>query len=149
MLDRANGFGLRVMLRRQNSRPQFIVILTMVAALLCARAIWMIPQARAATQIQNSIEVVTVSAASFIGAPAALAPNSIVSAFGTQLSAQFAIANTLPLPLTLGGTTVDINNVRASLLFVSANQINLLIPSQTTNGVAQIVVTSTLSNGDQ
>ncbi len=155
MLEQARGFGLRIMLRRQDGRFT-IILLTMVAALLCARAIWMIPRAQAATQIQNSVEVVTVSAASFVGAPAALAPNCIVSAFGTQLSTQFAIAGDadpnspgVQLPTVLGGTTVDINSVRAGLLFVSSGQINFLIPSQTANGMAQVVITSTFSNGDQ
>lgn len=151
MIDRARGFGLRIMLCRRDGGPRFtITLLTMIAALLCARAIWMIPRVWAATQTQNSVEVVTVSAASFIGAPAALAPNCIVSAFGTQLSTQFAPATPgVQLPTVLGGTTVDINGVRAGLLFVSSGQINFLIPAQTANGVAQVIITSTLSNGDQ
>src|SRR5438105_1199824 len=115
MLDRARRFGLRIMLCRRDGRPRFTInLLTMIAALLCVSAIWMIPRAQAATQIQNSVEVVTVSAASFIGAPAALAPNTIVSAFGTQLSTQFAIGGDadpnspgVQLPTVLGGTTVE------------------------------------------
>ena len=158
MVDYAGILGLRVSLSPRKGKVwASMSLLAIVAVLFCARASFMTPRVRAASQIQNSVEVVTVSGASFANAPAPLAPNSIVSAFGTQLATQTVLAagdadpNTpgIQLPTTLGSTIVEVNNVRAGLFFVSANQINFLIPPQTTVGVAQIKVTSTLSNGDQ
>jgi uncharacterized protein (TIGR03437 family) len=157
MFHRARRSGSGVTLYCQNSRQRFIIIsLIAAAALLSARAAWIIPSAQAA-EIENSFEVVTVSAASFIGAPAALAPNSIVSAFGTQLATQTLVATDaepgtpgIQLPTSLAGTTVEIvdgaSRVPAGLIFVSAFQINFVIPPSISSGIKQIIVTSTLAN---
>ncbi|MGH9854049.1 MAG: hypothetical protein ACREBD_29750 [Blastocatellia bacterium] len=87
----------------------------------------------------------SVSAASFTGTT--LAPESIVSAFGTLLATATQIAGSLPLPTTLAGTTVKvIDSVgaerSAQLFFVSAGQINYLMPAGAANGAATITVTS-------
>lgn len=94
----------------------------------------------AAAQINS---VTTVSAATYEAA--AIAPDSIVAAFGSKLAVRIAIASTVPLPVTLGGTTVkvrDINGVErlAQMFFVSPNQINYLIPSDTAPGAATVIV---------
>ncbi|MBK9313660.1 MAG: IPT/TIG domain-containing protein [Acidobacteria bacterium] len=104
---------------------------------------------RAATVIQNSVPVTSVSAASFVGAPAPLAPDSIVAAFGTDLATGTQLATAQPLPTMLLGTTVTVNGTAAPLFFVSPGQINFLVPPSTTAGEVQVVVTSTLGNGDQ
>lgn len=86
----------------------------------------------------NAQAVVTTDAAKFgtIGAPGALA-----SAFGTQLATGTAAAPAgMPLPTTLGGTTVYVNGVAAPLFFVSALQVNYLIPAGTVPGPATVVV---------
>ncbi len=94
----------------------------------------------------NPTPVTTVDAASY---QSLLAPNSIAAAFGTQLATGTAVAtdadpNTpgIQLPTTLNGTTVEVNGVRAGLFFVSANQINYLIPPSTAPGLATVVVRS-------
>ncbi|MFN7947679.1 MAG: hypothetical protein U0Z53_20180 [Blastocatellia bacterium] len=90
----------------------------------------------------------TVSAASYEGA--AIAPDSIVAAFGTQLATQTSVATALPLPTELGGTTVEVNGRRAGLFFVSPFQVNYLVPAETETGNANVVVRSgngTISNG--
>lgn len=100
---------------------------------------------------QNS--VVTVSAASFESG--ALAPESIVSAYGVALATSTQIANASPLPTTLAGTTVRVKDSRgaersAPLFFVSPGQINYQIPPGTATGIASINVTSgngTVSTG--
>ncbi|NOT59014.1 MAG: hypothetical protein HOP19_02190, partial [Acidobacteria bacterium] len=56
-----------------------------------------------------------------------------------------AFAQTNPLPTTLGGVTVKVRDAAnterdAQLFFVSAGQINLLIPAGTMNGTATITV---------
>jgi uncharacterized protein (TIGR03437 family) len=157
MPKRAGEARAEIGLRRRNVYWRLgICFLAALTAVLGARAAGLIAGVAAAAQIQNSVAVVTVSAASFIGAPAPLAPSSIVSAFGTQLATQTASAVDadpgtpgIQLPTSLGGTTVDVNGVRAGLLFVSAGQVNFVLPAQTAIGTAQIVITSTLANNDQ
>ncbi len=88
--------------------------------------------------------VATVSAASF-AQNVALAPETIVSGFGTNLSVNVVIADTTPLPTELDGTQIvvrDSNNVdrNASLFFVAPTQINYLIPAGTAVGAATISV---------
>jgi len=87
----------------------------------------------------------SVSAASFVGD--AHAPEAIAAAFGTDLSTTTLPAPSLPLPTTLGGTTVRVRdrvgNERLSPLFyMSPTQINYLIPSGTATGTATVSVTS-------
>ncbi|MFN0107703.1 MAG: hypothetical protein ACKVZH_02530 [Blastocatellia bacterium] len=97
--------------------------------------------------------VVSVSAASFSGAE--FSPESIVAAFGEKLATQISSSNSVPLPTTLGGTTVRIrdslgNERPAPLFFVAPSQINYLIPSGTVPGSATITVISgdgTISTG--
>lgn len=89
--------------------------------------------------------VVTVSAASFLGA--SLTSESIVAAFGTGLATGVEIANSLPLPTTLLGTTVKVRDSAgteraAPLFFVAPTQINYLIPPNTATGAATVTVTS-------
>jgi uncharacterized protein (TIGR03437 family) len=89
--------------------------------------------------------VATVSAASFL--PTELAPESIAAAFGDKLATQTVIANTVPLPTTLAGTTVKVRDSagaerNAPLFFVAPTQINYLMPSGTATGPTTIMVTS-------
>jgi uncharacterized protein (TIGR03437 family) len=74
------------------------------------------------------------NAASFLSSPVALpneaasSPGSLISIFGTNLSAETAWAASLPLPTLLGGTTVEIGGIAAPLLYVSPLQINTQVP---------------------
>jgi uncharacterized protein (TIGR03437 family) len=110
---------------------------------------WSPRSVRGASTIQNSYPVTSVSAASYVGPPGALAPNSIVAAFGTRLASGTAAAAALPLPTSLLSTQVLINNIPAPLFFVSPNQINYLIPETVPAGSAEVIITSTIENGDQ
>ncbi len=107
------------------------------------------PAAKAAAIIQNPVPVISVSAASFVGSPATLATNSIVAAFGTQLASGTQVATSQPLPTALLNTSVTVNGARAPLFFVSPDQVNYLIPPNTAEGDAQVVITSTASSGDK
>jgi hypothetical protein len=64
------------------------------------------------------------------GDAAAIAPGSIVSIAGSNLSAQTASADPNPntLPTKLGGTQVYFNGIPAPLQFVSPTQINAQVP---------------------
>jgi uncharacterized protein (TIGR03437 family) len=89
--------------------------------------------------------VATVSAADYRGA--ALAAESIVAAFGTNLAVATQAATSVPLPFVLAGTSVRVrdrlNAERlAPLFFVSAGQINYQIPAGTATGVATVSVIS-------
>lgn len=89
--------------------------------------------------------VSNVSAANFSGT--ALAQDSIVAAFGTSLADVSEQATSLPLPTTLGGTTVSVKDSAgveraAALFFVSRNQVNYLMPPGAAAGQASVTVTS-------
>ncbi|MDQ3011427.1 MAG: IPT/TIG domain-containing protein, partial [Acidobacteriota bacterium] len=93
----------------------------------------------------QSSPFVTVSAANFDAE--SIAPGSIVAGFGSRLATTTQIASSLPLPTSLGGTTLTILDSqglehRASFYFVSPNQINYLIPQTVSAGVATVIVTS-------
>ncbi len=129
---------------------RLILILTAITAIVYSlRDSYLFPNARAAATVQNSVPISSVSAASFIGSPASLAPNSIVAAFGTQLATGTQAATSQPLPTSLLNTTVTVNGIAAPIFFVSPGQVNYLIPPNTPAGDMQVEITSTHSNGDQ
>lgn len=87
--------------------------------------------------------VASISAASYT---ALVAPDSIVAAFGTNLSTTTQAASTVPLPDTLAGVIVTVRDVvgverRAPLFFVSAGQINYQVPAGTAIGEASLTIT--------
>ncbi len=79
----------------------------------------------------------TLNAASYVQS---VAPDSLAATFGTQLTSTTAGATSLPLPLTLAGVTVMVNNLSAPLLYVSPTQINYQIPANVDPGTAVIKV---------
>jgi uncharacterized protein (TIGR03437 family) len=81
-----------------------------------------------------------VSAANYRGG--SLAADSIAAAFGATLAVRTEVAQTLPLPLELAGTTVTVNGVAAPLFFVSPTQINFAIPPSVELGAATIIVSN-------
>lgn len=108
----------------------------------------LITVAGAAVPIQAQVSV--VSAASF-ATDKVVAPDTIAAAFGvfnTQNN-QVYIANSLPLPTTLGGVKVTIGNVDAGLFFVApgtSGQINFVIPSSIPDGVTTSVRVTNANN---
>jgi uncharacterized protein (TIGR03437 family) len=101
------------------------------------------------TRPGTALSLTAVSAASFAARPAA--PESIVAAFGSRFAGATLVAQEVPLPTELGGTRVRVNGTLAPLFFVSAGQINFLIPPGTAAGTAVIEVTAgdgTLSRGE-
>ncbi len=87
--------------------------------------------------------VASVSAASFTGQ--SLASEAIVAAFGQNLATQLAVADTLPLPTTLAGTTVKVRDSAgverlAPLFFVAPGQVNYQIPAGTAAGEATVTI---------
>ncbi|MFN0109328.1 MAG: putative Ig domain-containing protein, partial [Blastocatellia bacterium] len=86
-----------------------------------------------------------VSAASF--AADQLAGEQIVAAFGEGLATTAVSAMTLPLPTSLGGTSVTITDSKgverlAGLFFASPSQINYLLPAGLSEGIARVTITA-------
>ena len=93
--------------------------------------------------LQESI--VVQSAAAPVGV---VAPDSLGSIFGLNLASTMQQAASQPLPLSLGGVSVSVqdsagNSAPAPLLYVSSGQINFLMPP----GMATGVATFTVNNG--
>jgi uncharacterized protein (TIGR03437 family) len=107
-----------------------------VAAVLIALPLW----AAAPNYSASSI----VNAASNVAGP--VAPNTIVSLYGTELSWSTARVTSLdeqgllPTYLAGGGVTLYVNNSPAALYYVSPTQINFLLPSTLRPGRARVVV---------
>jgi uncharacterized protein (TIGR03437 family) len=78
-----------------------------------------------------------VGSASYAAGP--VAPQEIVSLFGPGMASQTAIAS-LPLPTTLGGTSVQINGQPAFLFAVTTGQANALVPAGLAAGPATVTV---------
>ncbi|NOT61416.1 MAG: hypothetical protein HOP19_14455, partial [Acidobacteria bacterium] len=97
--------------------------------------------------------VFSTHAASYAGMQ--LASDTIVAAFGTQLSTVTQAARSVPLPTELSGTRVAIrdragNERNAPLFFVSPTQINYLLPAGLVEGIAEVAITNSrgeISNG--
>ncbi len=76
-----------------------------------------------------------------------LARGSFISIFGSKLGTQAGPPSSLPLPQSLGGATVNIkpasggSTFQAYLHFVTAGQINAILPSAVPSGPADLTVT--------
>ena len=87
----------------------------------------------------------SVSAASFTGGGAPLAPASIVSGFGEGLRQGIAQAQSQPPPTVLANTSVIVQDChgiarQAPLISVAPTQINYVIPEGTATGPASVTV---------
>ena len=92
----------------------------------------------------------TVTSVSSTNGAATLAPEAIASAFGANLATATQSASTIPLPTTLGGTSVlvtDANGIArsAELFYVSPTQVNYEVPPGVAIGTASVTVSV---NGD-
>ena len=80
-----------------------------------------------------------VDGASFEPGPAA--PGSIVSIFGSNLTAHTATAPTTPLPTELEGFSLLVNGLPSPLFYVSPNQVNAQIPYEVAIGEQTAIAT--------
>jgi len=72
-----------------------------------------------------------------------VAPGSLISIFGANLSVATASATGFPLPYNLGGTSLTVNGAPAPLLYASPLQINAQVPFETSPGTATVMVNGT------
>ncbi|MBZ2180215.1 MAG: hypothetical protein K7J47_21220 [Acidobacteria bacterium] len=70
-----------------------------------------------------------------------LAPGTLATLFGSALATATAGAEQVPLPTTLGGTTVRVNGQPVPLTFVSPTQVNFQLPARIATGSASLTVT--------
>ena len=89
-------------------------------------------------RIVNAASIAVVNAANYYGG--ALASDAIASVFGAKLSPRTESAQALPLPLEMAGTSITVNGIAAQLLYVSTDQINLVMPKNLAAGTATIIV---------
>ncbi len=125
------------------SLPTGVAVDSTGALFIADNAVHRIRRTRPSANLRT---VATVSAASF-SQPAGVAPEEIVAGFGPGLASSVVVAPSLPLPTSLGGTTVKVrdslNVDRLSpLFFVSPDQVNYQIPSGTAAGLATVIVTN-------
>jgi uncharacterized protein (TIGR03437 family) len=57
-----------------------------------------------------------------------LAPGSVAAIFGQYLTVSTQVNSSLPMPVSLGGTTVQINGIAAPIYATSPGQVNVEIP---------------------
>lgn len=97
----------------------------------------LLPFLPAMLRAQSVIGAVT-DAASF--APR-VAPGQLASVFGSNLASSTQQASGFPLPRTLGGATVFVNNAPVPLLYASQSQINFQVPRGLAAGTASMYIT--------
>jgi len=88
-----------------------------------------------------------LNAASYAPAGNPIAPGEFIALFGTGMAVSTKTA-TPPYPLTFNGVTVLINGKQAPLYYVSATQINALVPYSTQGPTATVVVQNGSTNSN-
>lgn len=70
-----------------------------------------------------------------------VAPGSLVSIYGANLSPVSLTSSTIPLPTSLGDSCLTVNGIAVPVLFVSPSQINAQLPYETDGNVTLILKT--------
>ena len=89
-----------------------------------------------------------VNAANF-AANGPLAPGSVAAIFGQYLTVGTQVTSSLPMPVSLGGTTVQINGIAAPIYATSPGQVNVEIPWELAGageGTVKVIVDGVESN---
>lgn len=71
-----------------------------------------------------------------------VAPDSLISIYGSGLASGVAQASALPLPFRLADATLTLGGLPLRLLYVSSQQINALVPSGLAPGLYPLVLTT-------
>lgn len=93
-----------------------------------------------------------VNAANFAPVTNPIAPNEIVTIYGSGLAASTVSAPSLPLPTSLGGVQVTVNGQAAPLIYVTPGQIAFIVPQAISpffnvlNATVQVVNNNVKSN---
>ncbi|MGI8989777.1 MAG: hypothetical protein ACR2I2_09360 [Bryobacteraceae bacterium] len=94
--------------------------------------------------VTTTVVPLLTSSSAASGLPS-VAPESIASAYGSNLAATTLTATDLPLPTSLGGLTVTVKDSAgigrlAPIFFVSPGQVNFLIPAGSASGIAIVTI---------
>ncbi|NDD63612.1 MAG: tandem-95 repeat protein, partial [Acidobacteria bacterium] len=112
-------------------------------------ALGLLLQERTQVEGSGSTDDLRVISAAYDSGTAALAPDSLATAWGKRLATR---TETAAAPSTeLGGTTLTVKGVPAQLLYVSPEQVNFLMPPGLEAGAAEVLVTAedgTVSRGE-
>ncbi len=127
--------------------PQHLYLRILILAVTLSLLLFIFAAVKWGEQVraaEAAASVVAVNAASYASP---LAPGAIAAAFGIRLATRVELADRLPLPVELAGTTVRLIDSQgqqrfAPLFFVSPGQINYLVPDDFPLGPAQLIVTS-------
>lgn len=76
-----------------------------------------------------------------------VAPGSIATVFGLNLSSSTVEASSFPIPTELGGASLTIGGVAARILYASENQVNFQVPFEVELGTAAVVAGSNGATG--
>ena len=106
----------------------------------------------AAAELDPSVKNVRIAPGGFTSSsgfhrPLFLSPGSDPSLFGEGFGGEVILAGTVPLPLELGGISVELNGIPAPLIFVSPNQINFQTPWELRSDTKASVVVR--NNGEE
>jgi len=69
-----------------------------------------------------------------------VAPGSLLSIYGSGFAVAENVSPILPLPISVTGTTVNINNNPVPILYASAGQMNVQVPYEISPGTAVVTV---------
>jgi uncharacterized protein (TIGR03437 family) len=72
----------------------------------------------------------------------AISPGEFIAIFGSGFAGSTTVAPSQPFPTSLAGIKVSINGLPAAIYFVSAGQIDCIVPYKLTGTTASIIVTS-------
>jgi len=128
--------GLVALINAKNGDPNVIATADVLAneVVLTAKVPGVVGNSvTVATSISSGAQITATASSANLsggGSAATIAPGSLVSFLGTNMSDQVAVApeGVPQLPLTLGGVQVYFNGVQSPLLFVSPTQINAQVP---------------------
>ena len=81
-----------------------------------------------------------VNAAGFASSPIQIAPGSLISIFGKDLANEAVEATSLPLPDSVGGTSLTIGGISVPILYASPLQINAQVPVELADRTSANVV---------
>jgi uncharacterized protein (TIGR03437 family) len=102
--------------------------------------------AAAPTLIVSSSRPGAVTATTVVNAAwseAGIAPGTIATVWGSNFSSGGTVLANYPWPERLGDVTVRVNGRPARILYVSAEQVNFLVPADVPAGAADLTVSST------
>jgi uncharacterized protein (TIGR03437 family) len=98
--------------------------------------------------IDRTVTINSLTGASIATPQAQITPGSIEVLFGDNLADDTYVAQQIPLPTQLGGTSVLVNGVPAPLFLVSPTQINFQTPWATLGSSSSLVVRKTSPSGE-